>query len=135
MAMSSPWAERRSENWGQNNRSAACFVDFGDATIFLAGDIGTRVQKHFAANVDAARMDCDLLKVPHHGIDGVTDEFMAAVKPEAILITNYTQSSNTSKAHKDWDAYDPYFAGDGVVVCETNGTDWYIWQLENEVDP
>ena len=30
---------RCEENWGQNNRSAACFVDFGDSTVFLTGDI------------------------------------------------------------------------------------------------
>ena len=122
---------RIEENWGQNNRSAACFVDFGESTVFLTGDIGSRVQKHFAATVDAERMDCDILKAPHHGIDSVTPVFLEAVSPEAVVITNYTNNG----AHASWDKYDPYFAGDGVVVFETNGTDWYIWQTDNVYDP
>lgn len=122
---------RIEENWGQNNRSAACFVDFGGSTIFLAADVGTRAQNHFVATTDAARMDSDILKVPHHGIDGVNETFVNAVSPEAVLITNCSDNG----ASKDWDAYDPYWAGDGVVVCETNGVDWYIWQLDNEIDP
>ena len=118
---------RCEENWGQNNRSAACFVDFGGATVFLTADIGSRVQKYFVQNVQAERLDCDILKAPHHGIDGVTEEFVNAVSPGAVVLTNYSNNGHS----KSWNAYDPYMAGDGVVVCETNGTDWYIWQLPN----
>lgn len=122
---------RCQENWGQNNRSACSYVKFGDATLFLAGDIGTRVQKHFVATLDPALLDCDILKAPHHGIDAVNEEFIQAVSPETIILTNYSNNGHS----KSWNAYDPYMAGDGVVVCETNGTDWYIWQTDNVPDP
>lgn len=119
------------ENWGQNNRSATCFVDFGDSSAFLTGDVGSKAQKYFVQNVPAERLDCDILKAPHHGIDGVTKEFVDAVSPEVVVLTNYSSSG----ASKSWNAYDPYFAGDGVVVMETDGTDWYIWQTENVFTP
>lgn len=118
---------RCGENWGQNNRSAACFVDFGERSIFLTGDIGTRVQNYFVDTIAADRLDCDILKAPHHGIDGVNENFVDAVAPECVVITNYTNNG----ASKEWDAYDPYWAGDGVVIFETDGQVWYVWQLPN----
>ncbi len=118
---------RCGEKWGQNNRSAACFVDFGERSIFLTGDIGTKVQNYFVDREDPKRLDCDILKVPHHGIDGVNDVFVNAVNPECVVITNYTDNG----ASPSWDAYNPYWAGDGVVVLETDGIVWNAWQLPN----
>ncbi len=122
--------QRCNEMWGQNNRSATAFVDFGDCSIYLAADIGKRTQDRFLETVDAQRLDCDILKVPHHGMDGVNKPFIDAISPEALVITNYTGNS----ANKGWNAYQPYWAGDGSVVMETNGQVWYIWQLENLSD-
>lgn len=119
------------ENWGQNNRSATCFVDFGERSIFLTADIGSRVQKYFVQNVPAERLDCDILKAPHHGIDGVTKEFVDAVSPEAVFLTNYSNN----EASPSWNAYDPYMTGDGSLVMETDGQVWYVWQLPNQPDP
>lgn len=118
------------EGWGQNNRSACCFVDFGDATAFLTGDIGVKTQTLFAETVDPERMDCDILKAPHHGLDGVHEAFVQAVSPEAVVITN----PSNKESHAEWNRFSPYMCGDGVVVCETNGSDWYIWQLPDEQD-
>ncbi len=119
------------ENWGQNNRSATCFVDFGDRSLFLTADVGSRVQNYFVENVDPERLDCDIMKAPHHGIDGVTQAFVDAVDPELIFLTNYSNNG----AHKSWNAYDPYMTGDGVLHMETDGTVWYTWQEPNFIDP
>ena len=100
----------------------------GHSEAIVTSDDAAR--KYFVQNVDAERIRCDILKAPHHGIDGVTEEFVNAVNPGVVVLTNYSDNG----ASKDWNAYDPYMAGDGVVVCETNGTDWYIWQMPNEVD-
>ena len=121
---------RCEENWGQNNRSGGCIVKFGESTVYLSADIGSKVQKHFV-QTRPEQLDCDILKAPHHGIDGVTEEFVEAVDPAVVVLTNYSDNGHS----KEWDAYNPYMAGDGVVVCETNGTDWYVWQTENELDP
>lgn len=119
-----------SENWGQNNRSAACFVDFGECSILLTGDIGANVQEYFMANVAPERLDCDILKAPHHGINRVVTAFVDAVSPEAIVIPNRTNNG----AHATWNAYDPLWSGDGIVMLETDGHVWYVWQLPNWLD-
>ena len=121
---------RCNEPWGQNNRSATSFVDFGDCSIYLAADISSQVQEYFVDLVDPERMDCDILKAPHHGIDGANSVFLNAISPEAIVITNRTNNG----ASNSWNAHDPYWAGDGIVVMETDGNVWYIWQLDNWLD-
>ena len=121
---------RCGENWGQNNRSAMARVEFGGRSILLAADVGVKAQQYFAAHADAALLDCDLLKVPHHGLDSVNDVFVDAISPEGVVITNM----NVSEVDKGWQAYNPLYAGDGVVVLETDGSVWYAWQLPNWID-
>ena len=53
-----------------------------------------------------------------------------AITPEMAVITNM----NVAEVNKDWQAYQPYFAGDGIVVLETDGNVWYTWQLPNWID-
>lgn len=118
---------RCGENWGQNNRSAACFVDFGECSMLLSGDIGSKVQNYFVETVAPERLSCDIIKAPHHGIDGVTEAFIDAVSPELVVITNRTNNGS----NREWNAYDPLWAGDGCVILETDGTVWYAWQLPN----
>lgn len=118
------------ENWGQNSRSAVCRLVFGERSILLTGDIGGQAQKYFAQRDDAWLLDCDILKAPHHGVDHVVDAFVEKVTPEFVAITNFSGNS----ASKTWNAYDHLFAGDGIVVMETDGQVWYIWQLPNWLD-
>lgn len=121
---------RCGEKWGQNNRSAACFVDFGECSILLSGDIGLKTQNYFVENVAPERLECDILKAPHHGIDGVNAPFAQAVSPEMVVITNRTNNGS----HSSWNAYDPLWAGDGCVILETDGSVWYVWQQPNWID-
>lgn len=37
-------------------------------------------------------------------------------------------------SHATWNAYKPFWAGDGIVVFETDGNVWYVWQLPNWLD-
>ncbi len=119
-------------SWGQNNASAACIIRFGGSSIFLTGDIGTRVQELFVQTVPADVLDCDILKAPHHGIDGVYAPFVSAVSPEAVVITNTAVGDHPPAP--EWRHYSPYCSGDGIVVLETDGETWYVWQLPNWVD-
>jgi beta-lactamase superfamily II metal-dependent hydrolase len=121
---------RCGENYGQNNRSAAARVEFGGRSIFLAADIGVKAQEYLAAQPDAQLLDCDILKAPHHGLDAVNPVFVGAVSPEGVVITNM----NASEVDAGWKAYQPLYAGDGVVVLETDGNVWYAWQLPNWLD-
>lgn len=52
---------------GQNNRSAACMVQFGDSRAFLTGDIDNETMQWYAATY-GEKLRCDILKAPHHGL-------------------------------------------------------------------
>ena len=121
---------RCDENWGVNNRSAACQVTFGNSKVLLLGDCGNQVLEYFVANRDHALLECDILKAVHHGINGLVAEFLDVVQPEFIFVPNEKKNlvENKQKFFSDRGAW---FNGDGTIVMETDGTDWYIWQLPN----
>lgn len=57
---------------GQNNRSAACMVQFGDSRAFLTGDIDNETMQWYAATY-GEKLRCDILKAPHHGLATIPD--------------------------------------------------------------
>ena len=85
---------------------------------------------HWVDTRDPAMFDADVVKAPHHGIDGIPDAFMSLITPDAIICTN--QLSNDH--NKQLEQLGALYTGDGTVVLETDGTDWYIWQHENWID-
>lgn len=74
---------------GQNNRSAACMVQFGDSRAFLTGDIDNETMQWYAATY-GEKLRCDILKAPHHGLATIPDSFRGAdaaagaVRPEPL---------------------------------------------------
>lgn len=121
---------RCDQKWGQNARSAACRVDFNGGSLLLLADVSNRVLTYWMETRDAAEFDCDLMKAPHHGIDGVGEDFMNAASPEAIICTNCTSYDHDKRLEQMGALY----SGDGTVHVETDGTDWYIWQDPNWID-
>lgn len=121
---------RCGEKWGQNARSAASVLEFNGGRLLLLADVSNRVLNYFLENRDHALLACDVMKAPHHGIDGVNDEFMAVSQPEAIICTNNTIYDHDKKLENMGALY----SGDGTVHVETDGTDWYIWQDANWID-
>lgn len=121
---------RCGEKWGQNARSAASVVEFNGGRLLLLADVSNRVLNYFLENRDPALLACDVMKAPHHGIDGVNDAFLAASTPDAIICTNNTIYDHDIKLEKMGAIY----SGDGTVYIETDGTDWYIWQDPNWID-
>ncbi|MBQ8556695.1 MAG: hypothetical protein IJ438_12615 [Clostridia bacterium] len=121
---------RCQEKWGQNARSAACLVEYKGSRLLMLADVSNRVLNHFLETRDTSLFACDVMKAPHHGIDGVNDAFMAVSNPEAIICTNNTSYDHDKKLEEAGALY----SGDGTVICETDGTDWYIWQQPNWID-
>ena len=118
---------RCEEKWGQNARSAACRVDFNGGRILLLADVSNRVMNHWMDTRDTAIFDADVVKAPHHGIDGMPADFLEVISPAIILCTNEVGSDH-NKALEDAGAL---YSGDGTVIIETDGTDWYVWQHAN----
>lgn len=122
---------------GQNNRSAACMVQFGDSRAFLTGDIDNETMQWYATTY-GEKLRCDILKAPHHGLATIPDSFVEQTQPQVLFVPN--RSALSTKVTAGWvKNHMPgaalYFSGDGTVTMLTDGTDWYIWQEPNYVDP
>lgn len=112
-----------------NGMSATLLVQYGDARLLLCSDAIGLTQKHFLDDPGVSALKADIVKVPHHGLNPMVSSFTDAVAPELFLITN-SQKKGT-KGLVDQARYRdlPYlFTGNGTVVMETDGTDWYVWQ-------
>lgn len=69
-----------------NNRSVALIVSFGDFRALLSGDSEVRQLTHLVGQGVVPAVT--LLKAPHHGSDnGVTGGFLAAARPEVVVIS------------------------------------------------
>ena len=123
---------RCDQNWGTNNRSAACQVVFGNSKVLLPGDCGNQALEYFIANRDHALLECDIMKAVHHGINGIVPEFLDVAQPEFIFVPNANENLVETK-QAFFSDLGAWFIGDGTIVMETDGADWYIWQLPNWV--
>ena len=82
--------------------------------------------------MDHSLLECDILKAVHHGINGFEESFLEVAQPEFIFIPNYkSHASIKSGTKRKFAQYNALYSGEGTVIMETDGTDWYIWQLPN----
>lgn len=72
------------ENVNVNNDSLLIKVSFGNSDFLFTGDLEADAEKTLT---DYARLDCEVLKVGHHGSKTSTsEEFLNAVSPEYAVI-------------------------------------------------
>lgn len=72
-----------------NDFSLVIRAEFGDVSVLLTGDATTTVEKELLDDASAAPLlDCDILKVAHHGGKTSTSvRFISAVSPREAFIT------------------------------------------------
>lgn len=105
-------------------------VAFGDAVLLLTSDIIGETQRYFLETLPAEALKADVVKAPHHGLTAFVYEFLDAVDPEFIFITNYDDDSARKTVNQANNRNLPYMhSGSGTIILETDGTDWYIEQL------
>ena len=56
--------------------------------------------------------------------------FLKAVSPELIFFTNERDRVDLAQNQADLNAIPTRYTGDGRLVMETDGKDWYVYQLE-----
>lgn len=68
-----------------NNSSLVMMTELGKYRVLWLGDLQREGAEHICANVDKARLKCDILQVGHHGYGGGNDELHRAADPEILL--------------------------------------------------
>jgi len=120
---------RHDEGLSTNGRSMVVQVRFGDATLLLGADIIGDTQSWMVRSLPAHLLDADVIKAPHHGVSVMAADFLQAVSPEAILFTNNRERAAEGMAQAEAKGIPSYYNNEGCVIAETDGEDWYIYQL------
>ena len=82
-----------------NDSSIVVRFDYGEHSSLLTGDVYVAGETEILGIVDHAKLDVDLLKVPHHGWSTSSSvEFIEAISPELGVITGRQEKIETIKA-------------------------------------
>ncbi len=111
-----------------NEMSVVIKSSYGDTSILLTGDAEYESERKMLEKWGSEALDCDVLKVGHHGSStSTTDEFLAAVSPSIAVIScgknNKFNHPNKETTDKLIDASIKYYRTDidGDVVLRTDG--------------
>ena len=119
------WAE----GFSMNAQSGAAKLIFGDCSALFTADITGDTQKYFLETLGAEFLKADVVKTPHHGITPMVSDFLNAVDPGYIWCTNYHGDRvEKTKNQATYRKIPIQFSGDGTIILECDGTDWYIKQ-------
>ena len=104
--------DREYEN--ENNNSILCRLRYKDFSMLLTGDIEKEVEELMVE--DRIDLDCDVLKVAHHGSDtSSTREFVNEVSPEVAVVS----VGDNNYGHPSGEVIER-FETDGVKVFRTD---------------
>lgn len=117
-----------------NARSLVTRVEFGGASLLLCADIIGDTQTWMVKSLPSEALNADIVKAPHHGITAMNVSFLEAVSPQAVLITSNYDRVDKARVQLEARGIPAYYSGEGTVVFETDGEDWYIYQLTDQAD-
>jgi competence protein ComEC len=105
----------------ENDNSLVLRLDYKNFSALMAGDITSKAEEHLIES-NPVKLDCDLLKVPHHGSKySSSADFIRAVSPRQAIITaplhnrfHFPDKESMARYH----AYgiEPQLTGNGSVV-------------------
>lgn len=116
-----------------NDLSTLTRVEFGDCSMLLTADITGNAQHYFKNYLPAETLKADVAKLPHHGLTPFASEFLDTVDPQFLFVTNYQNDKVKKTRNQANNRKLPIkFSGEGTIVLECDGTDWYIYQKLKE---
>ena len=121
---------RVTEDTDMNSRSAVQMITFGECRILLAADLTGNAQKALLKALESGSLAADILKAPHHGENAMVGDFLTAVDPALLLCTSGAEEAPALQRQADSRGLPVLYSGEGEIVLETDGTDWYVWQRE-----
>ena len=71
-----------------NDSSAITLLQYGERRMLFAADLGRNGEDRIAARLGGEGLQAEILRYPHHGKNGLTDDFYAAVSPSVAIIPN-----------------------------------------------
>lgn len=121
----------------ENNASAVVRGVFGTQKLLFMGDAGKETEAALIEAYGAAYLDCDYLKIGHHGSDTATTmDFLLATSPTAVSISCGRENRfgfPTARVLADLEALGVHVARtdrDGTVVFGTDGSE--LRRISNE---
>ena len=111
-----------------NNHSATAMLQFGEARMFLAADIGGETQHWLLSAFGAEAFKCDVYKSAHHNRTATVTEFLDALDPGLAVNTNTRTSTQVGDRQQDRRDIPRYYISTGTIHLVTDGAQWYVWQ-------
>ena len=110
-----------------NNHSVTALLQYGDARVLLTADIGGETQHWLLENFDPALFKCDIYKAAHHGRTAAVPDFLTAMDPGLVIVTNTKSSTATHDKQLGGRNIPRYYISTGTICTETDGSQWYTW--------
>lgn len=114
------------EYTGTNDCTCLLHVRFGDCTLLLTGDVDVNGMGYLARTIDPERLRSDIMKVPHHGLARIQENFLDAVQPEYAFVPHGILNSMVGRELLDRRGIPYSFATWGVIHLSTNGEYWIV---------
>lgn len=116
-----------------NDCSAQMKVTFGGRTMLLAADLQQNGQQKMV-ELHGEALDADILKYPHHGIEVLREDYMTAVSPLFMVITNnHRQTAGWKWIHSGQNTIPYAYTVPNLVHLVTDGTTWIAEKIPSAV--
>lgn len=114
-----------------NDCSAQFYITYGERTLLMTADLETSGQKKYV-ELKGEALKADIIKYPHHGIDKLNADYMAAVSPQFLVVTNNHRQTDGWKAIRNYSI--PYaYTVPGFVYLSTDGATWVTDRIVSEI--
>lgn len=117
---------RWTEGCTLNDQSGMLRVEVGETALLLCADVTGQAQKALLRQLSPELLRAEVVKAPHHGLTPFVSEFLDAVAPELILVTNVPRRAPKLAGQAKHRQLPLYFCGDKTLVLETDGVNWTI---------
>lgn len=116
-----------------NDCSAQMKVTFGGRTMLLAADLQQNGQQKMV-ELHGEALDADILKYPHHGIEVLREDYMNAVSPLFMVITNnHRQTAGWKWIHSGQNTIPYAYTVPNLVHLVTDGMTWIAEKIPSAV--
>lgn len=105
-----------------NDCSAQFFITFGERTLLMTADLEKPGQAKMV-ELKGEKLNADILKYPHHGLEKLIDEYAQAVSPQFMVITN-NQRNTEGRKYILKSGIPAAWTVPGFVYLSTDGQTW-----------